>query len=358
MFILTNNLRTLLTAINEAGNGDKVVTAFTIPKFCVNSLIDELVGDYVIPLVDRIYFEPIHEMSLGIKPSALDGYTPRNKKLLTYPYCYLGFSIPGSQKIYRYEDFNIGNNDHIKFCGICEINPNPTAYLMPQNYKGIQNTNEFKINVPDSSVITGYPTLSTKNDYFNTWLAQNSNIVQLSMKQEQFNYEIEAIRTGASFAGNLLGTFSNPNSSILSEAVNVGLNANALDVNHDYYIKNQMAQIEKQSMLPDQSNIGNSNATLFGYFSFNQQMFLRYSIKRQFAERIDKFFDMYGYITNTVKIPNLNNRPNWNYVKTLGANIIGDIPQGDLQTIKNIFDNGVTLWHNANTFLDYSQNNR
>ena len=87
-------------------------------------------------------------------------------------------------------------------------------------------------------------------------------------------------------------------------------------------------------------------------------MFLKYSIKQQFAERIDKFFDMYGYLTNTVKIPNLNNRPNWNYIKTIGANIIGDIPQMDLQTIKDIFNNGVTLWHNSTTFLDYSQNNR
>ena len=67
---------------------------------------------------------------------------------------------------------------------------------------------------------------------------------------------------------------------------------------------------------------------------------------------------MYGYLTNTVKTPNLNNRPNWNYVKTIGANILGNIPQYDLQAIKDIFDNGVTLWHNPSTFLDYSQNNR
>ena len=84
----------------------------------------------------------------------------------------------------------------------------------------------------------------------------------------------------------------------------------------------------------------------------------KYTIKKQFAERIDKFFDMYGYLTNTVKIPNINNRPNWNYIKTIGSNIIGDIPQEDIQSLKNMFDNGITLWHNKNTFLDYSQNNR
>ena len=33
------------------------------------------------------------------------------------------------------------------------------------------------------------------------------------------------------------------------------------------------------------------------------------------------------------------------------------LKQEDMQKLKNIFDNGVTFWHNANTFLDYSQNN-
>ena len=52
------------------------------------------------------------------------------------------------------------------------------------------------------------------------------------------------------------------------------------------------------------------------------------------------------------------NRRNWNYIKTNGINILADIPQDDLQIIKSMFDNGITLWHNTETFLDYSQNNR
>ena len=118
-----------------------------------------------------------------------------------------------------------------------------------------------------------------------------------------------------------------------------------------------MAQIEKQEMLPNTAHLGTS-ATLLGYDLLNDGVFTRYTIKSQFARKIDKYFDMYGYLTNERKVPNLNNRPNWNYVKTIGANIIGNIPQYDLQMIKNIFDNGVTLWHNSSTFLDYSQNNR
>lgn len=119
-----------------------------------------------------------------------------------------------------------------------------------------------------------------------------------------------------------------------------------------------LAQVERQKLLPDNANLSSSNATLLGYELADKNIFTRYTIKSQFAKRIDKFFDMYGYLTNEVKVPNLNNRPNWNYVKTIGANIIADIPQNDLQTLKNLFDNGITLWHNTSTFLDYSQNNR
>ena len=81
------------------------------------------------------------------------------------------------------------------------------------------------------------------------------------------------------------------------------------------------------------------------------------SIKSEYAKMIDDFFTMYGYKVNSVKIPNITGRSNWNYVKTIDSIIIGNVPQNDLQEIKNMFDDGVTLWHNTSTFLDYSQSN-
>jgi hypothetical protein len=66
---------------------------------------------------------------------------------------------------------------------------------------------------------------------------------------------------------------------------------------------------------------------------------------------------MFGYKVNEVKIPNTEGRTNWNYVKTIDCNFEGDIPQMYLNKIKEIFNNGITLWHNASTFLDYSQSN-
>lgn len=292
--------------------------------------------------------------SLIPTPQNLDGYTPRNQKLRTYPYLYIGFNPQnGSQKIYRYEDFANGSPS---FKIISEINPNPTVQFIPQNYRG-----QTGDSLSDNASMNGYPTISYKNDVFNTWLAQNSEIVSLQMQQEAFNYEVNAIKSGAGVIGDIAKMMTPDLGSMLSGFsgfVNRGTDLIATEKNHDFYIKQQMAQIEKQKLLPDNASLSSSNATLLGYGLFSQNIFTRYNIKREFAERIDKFFDMYGYLTNTVKIPNLNNRPNWNYVKTIGANILGNIPQYDLQAIKDIFDSGVTLWHNPSTFLDYSQNNR
>lgn len=138
---------------------------------------------------------------------------------------------------------------------------------------------------------------------------------------------------------------------------NMGVQIGKDVINHEIYQRMLLAQKQKQSLLPDSINLG-SSATLLGFNLLHKNAFSIFTIKAKQAQILDKFFDMYGYLTNTVKIPNLNNRPNWNYIKTEGANIIAHIPQNDLEVIKNMFDNGITLWHNPQTFLDYSQNNR
>ena len=37
--------------------------------------------------------------------------------------------------------------------------------------------------------------------------------------------------------------------------------------------------------------------------------------------------------------------------------MIGDIPEDDMQRLKDLFNGGFTIWHNPSTYLDYSQNN-
>ena len=365
-FIMCNNIagfQTLLNTLNTFAQGDKVVTCFTVPKIALKDRITQNEPD---PSVHYYYYDPIQEnynqtpviKNLVSLPSTLDGYTPRNQKLRTYPYLYLGFNPQnGSSKIYRYEDFLNGTPS---FKIISEINPNPIVQFIPQNYRGASGDS-----LSDNATMCGYPTLSYKTDVFNVWLAQNSETISLQMQQEQFNYNLEGMKAIGGLLGNIAGAgmagFNKDASgayNALNATANSALDIVKLDKDHEFYVKNVMAQIEKQKLLPDNVSLSSSNATLLGYQLMNDNIFTRYSIKREFAERIDQFFDMYGYTVNELKNININSRPNWNYIKTQGANILGNIPQYDLQTIKEMFDNGITFWHNPATFLDYSQNNR
>lgn len=365
-FIMCNNIagfQTLLNTFNAFGQGDKVVTCFTVPKIALKDRIAQNEPD---PSVHYYYYDPIQEnyqqtpviKNLVSLPSTLDGYTPRNQKLRTYPYLYLGFNPQnGSSKIYRYEDFLNGTPS---FKIISEINPNPIVQFIPQNYRGASGDS-----LSDNATMSGYPTLSYKTDIFNVWLAQNSETISLQMQQEQFNYNLEGMKAIGGLIENVatagLAGYNMDASGAygaLKGTANSAFDIVKLDKDHEFYVKNVMAQIEKQKLLPDNVSLSSSNATLLGYQLMNDNIFTRYSIKRQFAERIDRFFDMYGYTVNELKNININSRPNWNYIKTQGANILGNIPQYDLQTIKEMFDNGITFWHNPATFLDYSQNNR
>jgi hypothetical protein len=72
---------------------------------------------------------------------------------------------------------------------------------------------------------------------------------------------------------------------------------------------------------------------------------IKKQIKPEYRKKIGDFFNMFGYKVNEVKTPNFHTRQNWNYVQTSSCMILGDFNNEDLQELKSIFDNGITLWH-------------
>lgn len=358
---------------SDENRSQYILSCFSVPRLAVQ---DYLNSSTAILGIDNAYVyiqgntynqAPVQKTLISL-PNNLDGYIPINQKLRTYPYIYLGFNpVNGQSKIYRYENFT--NNTPI-FNLISEVNPNPSIYFIPQNYRGANGNS-----MSDIASVSGYPTLSSRNDYFNSWLATSMPTMKNNLAQTQSSYNVNRLATGiqgalggASTIGNMVNSSQKENTTGMDMANAVtGLVSNSLsaaqnivnqDINYEYYAKGMLAQIETQQMLPDNANLSSSNAILIGYNLFDKNIFSRYTIKAQFAKRIDKYFNVYGYETDELKIPNLNNRPNWNYVQTIGINITAPIPQLDLLQIKAMFNDGVTLWHNPNTFGDYSQNNR
>ena len=311
------------------------------------------------------------EFTVDCNITTLNGYTPRNKKLLQYPYCYLGFNpLNGSEKVIRYEDCKlVTNSTNTKFKMISEINPNPNVLILPDGYK-----NDAGLNIFEALSLSGYPNISYQTDFFSNWLAQNSELTRIDWNRQDLNYDLSMAKQITGYAGNIAGAVGNIASGNVGQGIgqaitssgDVVLNTYGLSKNYDLDIQQRQAQITKTSMLPNNASIGTS-ATLFEYGLNKYNVFRRYCIKQFFAERIDQYFDMFGYKTNKLKIPNLNNRPNWNYVKTLGviiksktstSQVDHTVLQEDMQELKSLFDNGITLWHKTSTFLDYSQDNR
>jgi len=102
------NLTSLLQAFSSnthSGGTDSITNMYFVPRSCINW------NDIsIVPAPDIIYeyssnLPLIYNYTIS-KPSALDGYMPKNKKLLTFPYCYLVASNNnGSSNIYKYEKF-------------------------------------------------------------------------------------------------------------------------------------------------------------------------------------------------------------------------------------------------------------
>ena len=310
--------------IDQNGGADSVVAVFVCPKIFFSSFAPStgISGN-----VSTVYnFETSQTIEVTHVNYLGNEYTPKNKKLFTYPYSYLQVSNhSGSVVNYKWEDFNllqISADGKYKFKLGGVLTPSCSFYAYPINYKNMQDCY-------DEGIAFGkFPIGGWTNDAYTNWLTQNAINIPL-----QLTSSVISTVAGAA-TGNAIGVASG----FLGVAQTLG-------------------SIYEHSLIPPQAS-GNINAGDYNFqFAHLSLEFKRISVKDEYARVIDDFFSMYGYKTNVVKVPNLNNRSNWNFVKTINCNIVGDIPQKDIQKIKDMFNNGITLWHNPLTFLDYSQTN-
>lgn len=315
-----NAIDTVLELLANAGQSDAVTGIFIAPKFL--AVLDEQSTERIVENSNYPYaFSYNTQKSYG-----LDGYSPRNNKLKTYPFCYLlASNNSGGSAIYRYEDFSsnvCGFVWHGALCPGCSIRMNPT------NYKGLSVNDEEGLNLGK------FPICNYAVDMYTNWLTQNSVNIEVS----EASAGLQILGGMITTAGGDLGGASQMTSGLMSIA---GL----------------LGEKYKASLVPPQAR-GNLNCgDVIASQSKINFYFYNMSIKAEKARIIDDFFSMFGYKTNRVKVPNVTGRTNWNYVKTVDSIITGDVPQEDLQEIKNMFDDGVTFWHKTSTFLDYSQSN-
>ena len=269
--------------------------------------------------------------------STLNGYTPVNRKLLTFPYCYLLVSNNiGQNAILHYEKFT--NQEVCTFAVRGVLNPGCSIHIIPTNYNG-STYSEI-----DAITLGKFPICNFQNDMYTNWLTQNSiNVLGTTVSSDDINVA-SSVLSGIAGVGMGIAT-GNP------LGVALGTMSGAKGIAGAIMSKKQHNMIPTTvsgSLNSADVNVASGNNT-FQYYNM--------SIKQEYAKIIDDFFTMYGYQVNSLKTPNITGRTNWNYVKTLECNVTGSLPETAVEEIKAMFNNGVTLWHNSSTFLDYSQSN-
>ena len=322
----------MIKAMDNLGYADDIFTIFTIPtslsfsnEWHTGDLGDQTGIKFAIVKTSNSATSMVKNKTITIN-NTIDGYTPKNKKLLTYPYNYLYVTNNGgNDTIYKYEDFT-NNNPAFNIDGI--ITTGCSIKLYPLNYKR-SDTSVWKTKCYNYGMVGNkYPTCSWKSDSYTNWLTQNSVNIAISTVSN-----LSSIGVGA-YTGNV--------SAVTSGALGIA---------------NTLSQVYEASFMPNQAK-GNTNG---GDITCSNEMmgFTAYqmSIRNEYAKIIDNYFNMFGYKINLVKVPNITGRSNWNYVKTIDCNFDGDIPQTDLNIIKSMFNNGVTLWHNPNSMYNYSNSN-
>lgn len=332
------NLNRFINYYDSVGKSDAIVAMYLTPKSLLGTSyvllsfdLDEYSFDGYVPSssTDAITVSN----TLVTKNTTLNGYTPKNNKMYTHQFNYLMVvNNNGGNAIFNWEDF--ASTPNFRLIGTFQQGT-PTK-LIPTNYKNTSNIDG------DIYGLTGaeYPIVSWNSDYYLNYQAKNGFA---GAKQRADDYY-----------GNIVSTRYGEDVSVGEMAKNVafGLAQTAKAIGS--IISGSMADAER---VPAQVTGDPSNNDFTYAINKCEFTYYKMSVRAEVAKIIDDYFTAYGYKVASFKLPNRTGRLNWNYVKTVGCNIEGDIPQADMQEIKGIFDSGVTLWHNPSTFLDYSQSN-
>lgn len=299
---------------------------------------DSVVSIFMIPssfLGDGMY--PIQQQKTIDRPTSVAGYTPRNKKLLSYPYCFLTVDTVNDSHDYMFES---GLNGKIGFNMVCAMSPNPEIVVYPVNYNGVASKNS--VNPTESVSCAGFPQCAFTIDSYRAWIAQKAGGQILSTVGSAITAGVGAVGAAGAVAAGTAAT-----------AVAAPVAAGALGA---IGLANSIYNMTKDSTQGSKTRGNQGSSTDVG-LRVKGVYFKHMCVTRNYAEMIDSFFDRYGYSCCKIKVPNRNVRPYWTYTKTQNCSAKGNVPVSHMAKIKSIYDRGITFWNNGLNVGNYGLNN-
>lgn len=319
----TSSLNTYLDSFIH--HPEQVIAVYICPVEIINATIE--IGGTILPATSEAVRHNIVLNSVSQESQDFGGYTPKNKKLYTYPYNFVRIdNAKGESLNLRYEFFD-NLTPVVRIEGTITM---PVQLVCrPCSYKGLPSYSTlggYTSSKSECIKLDNYPLCSWNVDAYRRWASTKGVPILLSVLNRTI---------GGAFVGGGVGA----GAGLLSSISNI--------ISQQY-----QASIEADDC---RGNISDGNVNVANRIQNFYKV--RCHITKDYAEVIDNFFTKYGYTTNKLKVPNTHSRPHWNYVKTKGCNVIGNAPTDEIKKICTIFDNGITFWKNGSEVGDYSLNN-
>ena len=337
-----------LTSLNKAGGGSAVSSIILFPKALIPDNWPS--GGNVFDSFQKAETKQVEWAPFVGARNGLDGYMPRNNKLYTYPFNFLRVTnFRGAYHDYRFEFFSDSTQPRFNVRGT----PDAAAdiFCQPKDYNGLTTGVEEQLS------LGGIVQANWVYNSYQNWLAQNAgnNLLNLISGALMIVPAARAVGAGVKGAVEFGGLKAANRVDIVKDMAGV----NPLEAAGAAMGAQSLAQLGANvfdaSQAPSKlvGTVTGAAVSGIGYGTFGAY---RMCVRRNFAKLIDDFFDMYGYTTQELKVPNVTGRACWNYVKTRNSCVTGAVPSADLAQINANFDNGITFWHDANVG-DYNRSN-
>lgn len=287
-------------------------------------------------------------------PNNVDGYVPKNNKILSGAFCH-GYFGGFGQTCEFIPEFCLGNGCTVK---VLQDYTSGALYFYVPDYGLVSAGNDnvfmgFTVTIPEST----WAYNQYKNEY-NLHNASNSMLSKRLVNRQDYS----VLRNAASIAVNAADAVSSyvPLGGDFSVGDNVLAamdSANSLVETLGGYdeISQQLQYIAESYTAPATGGVATSNV-----FIASGQCFVNYGWlvpDRRFAEAYDNFLTMYGYAQNKYAVPNLHARKSFTYIKVSELHAGGEVPDSDMLAIKALFAKGIYFWDSSATIGDFSQDN-
>lgn len=296
-----NELNRVLESLSSGGHLEDVVSVFMVPEAIAKGWATNFYMDTA--------------------PVTVDGYTPRNNKLFSYPYRYLAVdNYMGQENIYRFDLFR--NPFAIWFNIAHQFNMEAAAYAYPMDYAGMEENWNEGISLSD------FPLCTWVGNVYANWAARNKY-------SRMANYALQGANV---VSGALRGDVAGATGALAG-------------------IVSQVAQETDRSLYPYHLQGQQANGTVNIPYQKTGFLFSIKVITAEYAKIIDDFFTRFGYKVNRNGIPDTKTRRWWNYVKTSECKVSGSLPQRHIRKIEEVYNQGVTFWHDPDEIDNYDNDN-